>query len=100
MNNSHHPVRRFAFAIAGGAVGLAVSVIVVLNLHILAGLEDGYAASAREVWDRSVLLALADIALLVAGAVTGVVASWRRSGRSPQPGQPRRAGAHGRRAPR
>lgn len=100
MNNSDHPVRRVAFALAGGAVGLTVSVIVVLNLHILAGLEEGYAASAREVWGRSVLLALADIALLVAGAVFGVVVTWRRSGRSPQPGQGGQAGTHGRQAPR
>jgi p-aminobenzoyl-glutamate transporter AbgT len=97
MNNSDHPIRRVAFAVAGGAVGLTVSVIVVLNLHILAGLEEGYAASAREVWGRSVLLAVADIALLAAGVVFGVVASWRRSGRSPPPGQ---EGAHGRRPPR
>ena len=96
MNNSDYPVR-VAFAVAGGAVGLAVSVIVVLNLHILAGLEEGYATGARQVWGRSVLLALVDIALLVAGTVFGVVASWRRSGRSPQPGRP---GVHGPRAPR
>ncbi len=80
---SDHPLRRVVLAVAGGAVGLTVSGIVVLNLHILAGLEEGYAASPREVWDRSVLLALADIALLVAGAVVGFIASWRRSGRSP-----------------
>ncbi len=89
MSNSDHPVRRVAFAVAGGAVGLTGSVIVVMNLHILAGLKEGYAASAREVWSSSVLLGLADIALLVAGAALGVVVSWRRSGRSPQPGQAR-----------
>ncbi len=87
-----HSVRRLTLAVAGGAVGLTVSVIVVLNLHILSGLEEGYAASPREVWDRSVLLALADIALLVAGAVSGVVVSWRQTGRSPQAGQAGQAG--------
>jgi hypothetical protein len=49
-----------------------VAVIVVLNLDILAGLEEPYAASGREVWSSSVLPALADIALLVAGAALGV----------------------------
>jgi hypothetical protein len=75
---------------------------VVMNLHILAGLEEGYAASAREVWNHSVLLALADVALLVAGGVLGFLVSWRRSGRSlrrAHTGQGQ-AGAQGRRAPR
>jgi ABC-type sulfate transport system permease subunit len=77
-------LRRVGTAVAGGAVGLTVAVIVVLNLHILVGLEEGYAATAREVWDRSVLLALVDIALLVTGAVSGFVLAWRWSGRSLQ----------------
>ncbi len=53
----------------------------VLNLHILVGLDQGYAASPREVWDRSVVLAVTDIGLLVAGAVIGFATSWKRSGR-------------------
>lgn len=80
MNTRDRPVRRVALAVAGGAVGLLVSGIVVLNLHILAGLEEGYAASAQKVWDRSVLLAVADVALLAGGAVLGVVTLWRRRG--------------------
>lgn len=102
MTRTDHLFRRLALAVAGVAVGLIVSVIVVLNLHILAGLEQGYAATPREVWDHSVLLALADIGLLVAGAVFGFRASWSQTGRSP-----RRAHAaeghvsdQGRRAPR
>lgn len=78
MSNRDHPVRRVASAVAGAAFGLVVSGIVVLNLHILSGLEEGYAASAQEVWDHSVPLALTDVALLVAGAVVGGVTAWRR----------------------
>lgn len=84
MTRTDHLFRRVALALSGAAVGLIVALIVVLNLHILAGLEEGYAATAREVWDHSVLLAVADIAILVAGAGIGFLASWRLSGRSPQ----------------
>lgn len=82
MTRTDHLFRRVVLALAGVAVGLIVSVIVVLNLHILAGLEQGYAATPREVWDHSALLALADITLLVAGAVFGFRVSWSQTGRS------------------
>lgn len=78
-----HRFGRVMIALAGVAAGLIVSVIIVLNLHILVGLEEGYAASAREVWNHSVLLAVADIALFVAGAVVGFLVPWRRSNRPP-----------------
>lgn len=47
--------------------GLWVALIVVLNLHILVGLEEGYAASPAEVLDHSVLLAVVDVVLLIGG---------------------------------
>lgn len=54
--------------------GLVVAVIVVLNLHIVVGLEDGYAASPRDVGRHSTLLVVADIAVLVGGPVLAVMA--------------------------
>jgi hypothetical protein len=97
MGNRNLPVRRVLLAVAGGAIGLAVSGVVVLNLHILSGMDEGYAASPREIWSRSVLLAVTDIALLMTGALWGVGSSWRRSGRASRPGQ---TDTRARRAPR
>lgn len=85
MSKGDRRVRRALLAVGGGAVGLVVSGIVVLNLHILSGVDEGYAASPQEIWSSSVLLAVIDIALLVTGALGGVVTSWRRS-RSSRPG--------------
>jgi hypothetical protein len=53
--------------------GLVLAVIVVLNLHIVAGLEEGYAASPGDVWQHSALLGLVDVALLAGGPLLGVV---------------------------
>lgn len=72
--SANHPLRTKALAAAGGLGGLVISVIVVLNLHILAGLENGYAASPREVWDGSAVLAVVDVVLLVAGPILGALA--------------------------
>jgi hypothetical protein len=62
----------------GAIGGLIVSAVVVLNLHIVVGLEHGYSAGPREVWDASPLLALADVGLLTAGPAVGavVVSRW------------------------
>ncbi len=80
--HSDHLVRRVAFGVAGGMAGLIFAVIVVLNLHILAGLEEGYGASPQEVWDYSFVLVVADIALLAGGAVVGFLLPWRWTGRT------------------
>lgn len=61
----------------GAVVGLVVAAIVVLNLHILAGLEAGYAATPQEVWGHSPALAVLDIGLLVGGPALGAVLSGR-----------------------
>jgi hypothetical protein len=58
-------------------VGLVVSMVVILNLHIMVGLEEGYAASPREVLDFSIVLAIADIVLLIIGPALGVLAATR-----------------------
>lgn len=73
----------YALAVLGG---LFVAVIIILNLHIAVGLEDGYAASPADVFDSSVILALADVALLVAGPALGILAMSKlriRGGKRP-----------------
>ena len=57
--------------------GFVVAVIVILNLHILVGLEDGNATSPADVIQWPVLPGVVDIALLVAGPVLGIVAASR-----------------------
>jgi len=72
--------RRLATAVLcaiGAVAGLIVAVIVVLNLHIVAGLEEGYAATPAQVVDHSPVLAAVDAVFLVATPMLGVlVALW------------------------
>ena len=81
---------RVVSALAGGTAGLIVAVIVVLNLHILVGLEHGYAAGPREVWDASAALAVVDVALFAAGPLVGVLLVISMSGRAASHGRRRR----------
>lgn len=72
--------------VLGGLVGLMVAVVVTLNLHILVGLEEGYAATPAQVFERSIVLGLFDLALLVAAPALmalGILAARRRSGGPP-----------------
>lgn len=69
-----------AFAVV---VGLVVAVIVTLNLHIVVGLEQGYAATPAEVFDHSVLLGVFDILLLVSGPTLGVLLVRRSRAAAP-----------------
>lgn len=62
---------------AGVAVGLVVVVIATLNLHIIVGLEEGYAATPAEVFEHSVFLGLFDLVLLVAALTFGVLGARR-----------------------
>jgi hypothetical protein len=64
----------YALAVLGG---LILAVIIILNLHIIVGLEEGYAASPAEVVESSVLVAWVDVAILVAGPVLGILAVSR-----------------------
>ncbi len=68
----------------GALSGLVVGVIVVLNLNILAGLEDGYAATPRQILDMSAILALAEIMLLIAGPVLGTLVALKLRSRPRQ----------------
>lgn len=76
-SQARHPVMTMALSVLAALGGFVVAAIIILNLHILVGLEDGYAASPGDVFERSVLLGVVDIALLVAGPVLGIVAASR-----------------------
>ena len=76
-SQARHTVMTMALSVLATLGGFVVAVVVILNLHILVGLEDGYAASPADVVEWSVLLGVVDIALLVAGPVLGIVAASR-----------------------
>jgi hypothetical protein len=76
-SQARHTVMTMALSVLAALGGFVVAVIVILNLHILVGLEDGYAASPTDVIEWSVPLGVVDIALLVAGPVLGIVAASR-----------------------
>ena len=71
---------RYLFAALGG---LLIACVIVLNLHILVGLENGYAATPAEVADHSLVLAVVDVALLAGGPVAGIVVMAARRSRVP-----------------
>ncbi len=73
----HHPVLTSSLFGVAIVSGLVVGFIVMLNLHITVGLEEGYAASPAEVWAFSPLLSTVDVALLVGGPVLGFLAARR-----------------------
>lgn len=58
----------------GGVAGLVLGVIAILNLHILVGLEQGYAATPAQVVEFSIVLAVVDVIILAAGPVLGALA--------------------------
>jgi len=64
---------RGALLLVGSVGGLFLALLVMVNLHVWAGLEQGYAATPQQVWDRSVLLAVLDVAVLVAGPLLGAL---------------------------
>lgn len=85
-----------ALAGFGAVAGLVVALIVTLNVHIWAGLEQGYAASPAEVFDESVLLGTLDVVLVVVAPLLGAVTLlWLRRTH----GGPDRGGGPGRGSP-
>jgi len=76
-SQARHTVITMALSMLAALCGFVVAVIVILNVHILVGLEDGYAASPADVFAWSVLLGVVDIALLIAGPLLGIVAISR-----------------------
>jgi hypothetical protein len=75
--HSHRLIVATTTDTVAAVVGLLVSLVVILNLHIMVGLEEGYAASPSEVMDFSLILAVADVALLIIGPALGVLAATR-----------------------
>lgn len=80
-SQARHTVITMALSVIAALGGFVVAVIVILNLHILVGLEDGYAASPADVFAWSAILGVVDIGLLAAGPVLGFVTASRFRGR-------------------
>lgn len=70
--------------IVGGLLGAVTAAVVVINLIIWAGPDQGYESTPGEVFDHSALLGVVAAAILVGGALLGVVVARsvrrRRSG--------------------
>jgi general stress protein CsbA len=62
-----------ALGAAGVVTGLVVATILTLNLHIFAGVEDGYMATPAQVLERSVWILVADAVILVAAPLLAVI---------------------------
>jgi hypothetical protein len=75
MRSTRERLGSTALAALGAGVGLVVAAIVTMNLHIWVGLEQGYAASPAEVFERSIVLGLVDIVLLVGLPAAGILAA-------------------------
>ena len=72
--------------LAGGVVGGVIGAIVVWNLVIFSGVDRGYEASFREVFDHSPILGVVVMMVLAAGPALGVLVARRiRGRRSPSP---------------
>jgi ABC-type antimicrobial peptide transport system permease subunit len=69
----------------GAFTGLAVGLLVMLNLNIF-GVDDGYRASPAQVVEHSVLLAVIDVLLLLAASFLAFIVVVRL--RAPCSGQP------------
>ena len=70
-------VRRVAETVIGAILGLVVGAIIAINLIITAGVERGYEASLIEVFEENALIAVAAVAIPVAGPVAGVIVARR-----------------------
>jgi hypothetical protein len=74
-----HRTATVVLAAVGALIGLVVAAIVTLNLHIVVGLEQGYAASPAEVFEHSIALGIFDVVLAVAAPVGGALGMlWLR----------------------
>jgi hypothetical protein len=62
----------------GGLLGGLVGAVVAVNLIITAGV--GYDVTLAEVFDQSVLLGIATVAILISGPILGIALRrrWRR----------------------
>ncbi|TVR22607.1 MAG: hypothetical protein EA387_08635 [Nitriliruptor sp.] len=62
-----------ALGAAGAVTGLVVAIILTLNLHIFAGVEDGYMATPTQVLQHSGWILVVDVVILVAAPVLAVI---------------------------
>lgn len=67
--------------LAGGIVGGVTGAIVAVNVVIFSGVDRGYQASLREVFDHSPILGVVVVMVLAAGPVLGVLVARRQRGR-------------------
>ena len=79
MESRSEPRRggRLAPALLGFVIGLVIAVILVLNLHILVGLEDGYASTPTQVAEYSPALLVVDALLTIGLPFLGAMAFVR-----------------------
>ncbi len=68
--------------------GLVMAMIALFNLHIIVGLEQGYAATPEQVMEFSPVLAVLDVLILVVAPIAAMAATWwvRRRLATPSPG--------------
>lgn len=87
LRGKAHALVGVLLAVWAGLVGALVAAIVTMNVHIVVGLEQGYAASLSEVVAYSPLLLAFDLLLLVGAVVTaaGATALWWWRGRRGRP---------------
>ncbi|HEX6286015.1 MAG TPA: hypothetical protein VFZ80_00890 [Acidimicrobiia bacterium] len=62
---------RILAMVAGGVVGGIVGALVAVNLMIYFGTEAGYEASLPEIFEKSAVLGVIVVAVLVAGPIVG-----------------------------
>jgi hypothetical protein len=86
-NSSARNIRRglitAVLSAAGAVTGLVIAIVVTLNLHIFAGVENGYLATPAQVLERSAWILAVDVAILVAAPLLALVLVVRLRRRRP-----------------
>jgi hypothetical protein len=79
MSKKTNEVRKWITdLVVGGGLGAVAAAIAAVNLILVWGVDQGYEASLRDVFDNSLLLGVLVVALLVAGPLTGLLIARRR----------------------
>lgn len=68
--------------LVGGVVVAIVGAILAVNLVIFAGIDSGYEASPREIFEQNWIVGVLTVAILISGPILGVVVAraLRRKG--------------------
>lgn len=70
--------RRWVVDVLLGSIGgFAIGAVIAVNVVIYAGIDEGYEASVRDVFDQNVLVGIVVVSVLVAAPVAGVVVARR-----------------------